>query len=331
MATHTIDLENRIFAIDSEESFVRTCLEVFRYQAQACPVYKRYVALRRIDPQRVTRLDEVPFLPIDFFKQQRIIVDGKSPAVTFQSSGTTGTVQSQHVVADVGLYEKSFLRTFQTFYGDPAGLAILALLPSYLEREGSSLIYMVDHLIKRSQVPHSGYFLYDHDRLLATLNKLKAERTPTLLIGVTYALLDFADAHAVDFPEMTVMETGGMKGRRREMVREEVHALLAQRFGVGKIHSEYGMTELLSQAYSYGEGRFRCPPWMRAIARETNDPFSLENWGRTGALNIIDLANLYSCAFIETQDLGKVYPDGTFEVLGRFDHSDVRGCNLLVQ
>lgn len=326
-----MDLEKRIFTIDSEETFLRTCLEVFRYQAEACPIYKHYIALRRIDPSGVTRLDEIPFLPIEFFKTHSIIAEGKSAAITFSSSGTTGTTQSKHLVADIGLYEESFLRAFQAFYGDPRDLAILALLPSYLEREGSSLIYMVDHLIQRSQVPQSGYFLYNYDDLLATLSELRARRTPTLLMGVTYALLDFAESHALDFPELTVMETGGMKGRRREMVREEVHNLLTRRFGVGQIHSEYGMTELLSQAYSAGAGRFRCPPWLRVIAREANDPFSLETSGKTGALNIVDLANLYSCAFIETQDLGKVYPDGSFEVLGRFDNSDIRGCNLLVQ
>lgn len=315
----------------SEADFLETCLAVFRYQATACPIYQRYVALRRIDPGQVTRLDEIPFLPIDFFKGHRIIADGKSAEATFRSSGTTGTVQSQHLVADIGLYEESFMRAFQQFYGKPDGLAILALLPSYLEREDSSLIYMVDHLIRHSQVPQSGYFLYNHDELRGTLDELKAKQIPTLLIGVTYALLDFAENHAIDFPALTVMETGGMKGRRKELIRHEVHEILTQRFGVAQIHSEYGMTELLSQAYSAGEGLFRCPPWMRAIARQANDPFSLETTGKTGALNIIDLANLYSCSFIETQDLGKVYPDGSFEVLGRFDHSDIRGCNLLVQ
>lgn len=326
-----MELRQQIFTITSETDFVHTCLAVFRYQAQASPVYKRYVELRRIDPAQVTQLDQIPFLPIDFFKRHDIIGTNKPVEATFRSSGTTGTVQSQHLVADIGLYEESFMRAFRHFYGGPEGLAILALLPSYLEREGSSLIYMVDHLIRHSQVPQSGYFLYNHDELRDSLATLKDQQTPTLLIGVTYALLDFAESHKLDFPALTVMETGGMKGRRKEMVRDEVHGILTQRFGVDRIHSEYGMTELLSQGYSAGEGLFRCPPWMRAIARQANDPFSMETTGKTGALNIIDLANLYSCSFIETQDLGKVYPDGSFEVLGRFDHSDIRGCNLLVQ
>lgn len=326
-----MDLRRRIFEIDSEEKFIETCLAVFRYQAEALPIYRQYLAMLRVDPSAVKQLEEIPFLPIDFFKQHQVIVENKKVETTFLSSGTTGTRQSQHPIADLSLYEESFMRGFSTFYGQPKDLAILALLPSYMEREGSSLIYMVDSLIRQSKVSQSGYFLYNHDELEKTLITLKTKNTPTLLIGVTYALLDFSEAYPQQFPALSVMETGGMKGRRLEMVREEVHEILKTNLGVSAIHSEYGMTELLSQAYSAGEGLFRCPPWLRVITRQTNDPFHWEKTGKSGALNIIDLANLYSCSFIETQDLGKVYPDGSFEVLGRFDHSDIRGCNLLVQ
>lgn len=239
--------------------------------------------------------------------------------------------QSNHYVVDTVVYERSFRTAFEYAYGTPADMAILALLPSYSEREGSSLIYMVDDLIRQSEHPKSGYFLYNHDELYDTLQTLKASSTPTLLIGVTYALLDFAENHVIDFPQLMVMETGGMKGRRREMIREEVHERLRAGFSVAEIHSEYGMTELLSQAYSAGRGRFHCPPWMDVHIRDTNDPFSLLPESRTGAINIIDLANIHSCAFLATQDLGRKYADGSFEVLGRFDQSDIRGCNLLVQ
>lgn len=326
-----MDLRQRILAIDSEEDFLQTCLAVFRYQSERSPIYRQYLNLLGIHPDTVTGLDQIPFLPIDFFKRHSVIVEDQDPQIVFLSSGTTGTTPSRHPVADLALYEESFIRAFTEFYGNPRDIAILALLPSYLEREGSSLVYMVDHLIRSSSISQSGYFLYNHDELHQTLTTLKRDQTPTLLIGVTYALLDFAEAYRLDFPSLMVMETGGMKGRRAELIRVEVHEVLKRQFGVPSIHSEYGMTELLSQAYSAGEGIFRCPPWLRIIARQTNDPFSWETSGKTGALNIIDLANLYSCAFIETQDLGKVHADGSFEVLGRFDHSDIRGCNLLVQ
>lgn len=239
--------------------------------------------------------------------------------------------QSQHPVMDVSIYEESFRKGFELFYGDIKKYAILALLPSYQEREGSSLIYMVDDLIRLSENKKSGYFLYNHAELAQTLEELKQSNTPTLLLGVTYALLDFAESHSVEFPEMIVMETGGMKGKRREMVREELHQILCAGFGVPAIHSEYGMTELLSQAYSKGAGRFHCPPWMQVATRDTNDPLQLLESGQTGGINIIDLANIHSCSFVATQDLGKLHTNGSFEVLGRFDNSDIRGCNLLVQ
>lgn len=306
-------------------------MEMFSFQAQHCAVYREYLALINVEPHAVQHTENIPFLPIEFFKSRQITSTAKDTGIVFSSSGTTGTVQSKHYVTDVAIYERSFRTTFKQYYGDPADMAILALLPSYSEREGSSLIYMVDDLIRQSRQPRSGYFLYNHDDLHDALQELKAAGTKTLLIGVTYALLDFVESHSIDFPGLIVMETGGMKGRRREMIREEVHEQLRRGFGVAEIHSEYGMTELLSQAYSAGGGRFRCPPWMAVYVRDINDPFGLLPPERTGAINVIDLANMHSCAFIATQDLGRKYTDGTFEVLGRFDQSDIRGCNLLVQ
>lgn len=322
---------DHIFTIDSSNAFREACLEVFTYQAHHCDLYARYLSLLGVQPETITRVADIPFLPIEFFKGHRIISSDRQAEVVFSSSGTTGSIQSKHYVADVTVYERSFREAFEKFYGTPKDMAVLALLPSYSEREGSSLIYMVDDLISQSRYPLSGYFLYNHDDLRNALHELKHNEVKTILIGVTYALLDFVGKHHVDFPALTVMETGGMKGKRRELIREEVHDQLCNGFHVSHIHSEYGMTEMLSQAYSMGNGRFRCPPWMTISIRDTNDPFTMLPQGRTGAVNVIDLANRYSCAFIATQDLGKIHRDGSFEVLGRFDQSDVRGCNLLVQ
>lgn len=324
-------MNNEIFSIRTRQAFDEVCMKTFHHQAEQCSVYKEYLSLIHVDPATVQLPEAIPFLPIAFFKNHRIITDPGQPKLVFTSSGTTGTAQSKHYVKDITVYERSFRTAFEYYYGNPADMAILALLPSYSEREGSSLIYMVDDLIRQSHQPRSGYFLYNHDELYDTLQALKAAGTPTLLIGVTYALLDFVENHAIDFPALIVMETGGMKGRRREMIREEVHEQLREGFHVAEIHSEYGMTELLSQAYSKRGGRFFCPPWMDVYIRDTNDPFALLPENRTGAINIIDLANIHSCAFIATQDLGRKYADGSFEVLGRFDQSDIRGCNLLVQ
>ena len=254
----------------------------------------------------------------------------KRVEITFTSSGTTGMITSSHYISDVSWYTESFRKAFQLFYGDIQNYTLLALLPSYLEREGSSLIYMTDDLIRQSCNPDSGFFLYNHDELYQLLKKQQQMQKPTLLIGVTFALLDFIENYNLNFPELIVMETGGMKGRRKEMIREELHAQLCKGFGVGAIHSEYGMTELLSQAYSKGKGIFNCPPWMKIITRDTNDPMSRLGHDKTGGINVIDLANSNSCSFIATQDLGRVYADSSFEVLGRFDNSDIRGCNLLV-
>lgn len=323
--------EQSIFSIEDEIAFNQIALEIFEYQVQNCPVYQDYVYYLGSDKRKITHYTEIPFLPIEFFKTQDIIANNKKPQIIFTSSGTTGITTSQHLVAKQSLYEKSYNTSFQHFYGDIQDTAILALLPSYLERSGSSLIYMVDDLIKQSRVKESGYFLYNHQELYDTLLILKKKGVKTILFGVTYALLDFTEQFHIDFPELIIMETGGMKGKRREMIREELHLLLTKGFGVTKIHSEYGMTELLSQAYSSGNGLFRTPPWMKVLTRDTNDPLTLITESKTGAINVIDLANMYSCSFISTQDLGKIYEDQRFEILGRFDNSDIRGCNLLVQ
>lgn len=322
---------SQIFSISSEQAFEEMALQVFKHQAKHCSVYSDYISHLKVDPDQINDYLKIPFLPISFFKTHVILSTQDAPEITFTSSGTTGQTTSRHLVSDVSIYEKSFNLAFEQFYGHAADCCILALLPSYLEREGSSLIYMVDDLLKQSQHPFSGYFLHDLDRLYQALQLLKAQGQKTILIGVTYALLDFVEQYSIDFPSLMVMETGGMKGKRKEMIRNELHETLAKGFNVKQIHSEYGMTELLSQAYSTGEGVFSCPPWMKILLRDTTDPLSLLTGKQSGGINVIDLANINSCAFIATQDLGKLYPNGNFEVLGRFDNADIRGCNLLVQ
>ncbi len=326
-----MNLGNDIFGIKNAADFEKYALQIFRNQATFCRPYAEYLKFLQVDIFAVTSLDQIPFLPIDFFKSQRVVCSTGQNEIVFTSSGTTGAPQSKHEVADVRLYKQSYLTAFEQFYGKVSDFCILALLPSYQERTGSSLIYMVDDLITKSKNPQSGYFLKDDDYLFRVLSELKNVRQKTVLIGITYALLDFIEKYVIDFPELIVMETGGMKGKRREMVREELHQTLANGFGVTKIHSEYGMTELLSQAYSLGDGLFFCPPWMKISIRDVNDPLSLAKEGKTGGINIIDLANANSCSFIATQDLGRLNGNGSFEVLGRFDNSDIRGCNLLVQ
>jgi hypothetical protein len=320
-----------IFSVKNTEEFNSLALSVFKLQAQNCNVYREYIFHLGVDADQVTGVAQIPFLPISFFKSHSILASTGPVEITFSSSGTTGMVQSSHHVTDVKLYEQSYLQAFARFYGNITEYCFLALLPSYQQRSGSSLIYMVNDLIEKSGHPQSGYFLYNHDELLKTLLALRSKKQKTVLIGVTYALLDFIEQFDIDFPELIVMETGGMKGKRKEMVREELHGQLTKGFGVSAIHSEYGMTELLSQAYSLGEGVFNCPDWMRILIRDTNDPLSLIANGRTGGINVIDLANINSCSFIATQDLGRINPDQSFEVLGRFDNADIRGCNLLVQ
>ncbi|MCK6649784.1 MAG: acyl transferase [Bacteroidia bacterium] len=327
---------NSIFNIKSDLDFRRMALDIFRYQAENNIVYKQYLQSLRISVNSIDQIEKIPFIPVEFFKSFEVITGSileEHQSKLFTSSGTTGQITSKHYVKDVSIYEKSFTKAFELFYGNIHDYCILALLPSYLEREGSSLVYMADDLIKKSKHHESGFYLHNYDELILTLQNLQDKKQKTLLLGVTYALLDVVE----QFPlfrggnNLIVMETGGMKGKRKEMIREELHTVLCEGFGVNTIHSEYGMTELLSQAYSKGNGVFNCPPWMKILIRDTNDPFSYLPHGRTGGINVIDLANIYSCSFIATQDLGKTNPNTSFEVLGRFDNSDIRGCNLLVQ
>jgi phenylacetate-coenzyme A ligase PaaK-like adenylate-forming protein len=320
----------QIFSINNSGSFEELALQVFRHQAENCLIYKQFIGHLGINPDHVKRLEQIPYLPIAFFKTHDVLSSSDNVEIVFSSSGTTGMAQSRHLVTDTGIYDQSFNQAFELFYGSVKDTCFLALLPSYMEREGSSLIYMIDALIRQSKHPDSGYFLHNHDELYLRLKELQLTGQKTILIGVTYALLDFIEKYRMEFPDLIVMETGGMKGKRKEMVREELHKELQDGFGVNAIHSEYGMTELLSQAYSKGKGIFNCPSWMRIMLRDTNDPLSLLAAHKTGGINVIDLANVNSCSFIATQDLGRVLPDGSFEVLGRFDNADIRGCNLLV-
>ncbi len=324
------DIESLIFKIKSIDDFNELTIKIFHFQYKNNIVYREYVKNLGIDVSGVKLVNEIPFLPIEFFKSHKVVSYENPAERIFSSSGTTGMKTSKHLVADLRLYEKSFLKSFSLFYGNPKDFVFLALLPSYIETGGSSLVYMAEKLIHKSKHSESGFYLDEYKNLKSTLLNLKNKNKKTILLGVTYALLDMAEKYPINFPPLIVMETGGMKGRRKEMVREELHSVLAKGFGVNNIHSEYGMTELLSQAYSKGDGVFNCPPWMKVIIRDINDPFANVKNGKTGGINIIDLANLYSCSFIETKDLGKILSDDSFEILGRFDNSDVRGCNLLI-
>lgn len=319
-----------IFSIKDDNSFEKAALEIFRFQASENTVYKDFIYHLNIEVSEVKGLKDIPFLPIELFKSQKVVTGNSKCDVIFSSSGTTGSMQSRHYVKNLSLYEYSFRKAFERFYGDVKQYSILALLPSYLEREGSSLIYMVEDLIEGNGNPQSGFYLNNTEELYHKLLHLKSSGSKVFLLGVTFALLDFAEVYQPDLSGCIIMETGGMKGRRKEMIREEVHEILSQAFKVDKIHSEYGMTELLSQGYSKGDGIFDCPPWMKVLIRDTNDPFNYLPEGRTGGINVIDLANVYSCSFIATQDLGRINEGGAFEVLGRFDYSDMRGCNLMI-
>ena len=320
-----------IFAIKDQKTFRELALKVFLYQSSRVDAYGDYLDHLGIVPGKISSPDEIPFLPIEFFKSFPVHVSGKKAECIFESSGTTGQIPSRHHVSDASLYRRSFTECFRRMYGAPEDMCILALLPSYLERKGSSLVYMMDHLIGLSEHPDSGFYLDKLGDLSGILRKRTEDAHPTLLLGVSFALLDLAEQFSQKLGEhIIVMETGGMKGRRMEMVRGELHRVLKEAFGLDVIHSEYGMTELLSQAYSKGKGRFYTPPWMQVSMRDPNDPLSPSGAGQNGGINVIDLANVYSCSFIATGDLGKSHADGSFEVLGRFDHSDIRGCNLLV-
>ncbi len=314
----------------NEAQFERTALEVFRKQYDQVPVYGEFVRALGVKVDLVHRIADIPFLPAGFFRSHEVIAREKVPEIIFESSGTTGMEKSRHLLASTALYRESFTKGFEYFYGNPADWCILALLPSYLERENSSLVYMARHLIELSGGTGSGFYLHDHHRLMESLRNFRAAGQKTLLLGVSFALTDLAEEYKEDLSDIVIMETGGMKGRKKEMVREEVHSLITERFGVPSVHSEYGMTELLSQAYSKGSGIFRTPPWMKVLIRESHDPFSILPPGSSGLISIIDFANVYSCSFIATSDLGRSHSDGSFEVLGRMDNADIRGCNLLI-
>lgn len=311
-------------------------LELFHFQYKNNPVYSEFVNSIHILSESVDSIEKIPYLPIQFFKTNTIKTTEFEPEIIFESSGTTQTINSRHFVKNIALYKKTFTKTFELFYGPANEWCILGLLPSYLERKNSSLITMTEELIKNSEHELSGFYLDDHEKLYHTLLHNEILQQPTLLIGVSFALLDFAEKYTMRLGNTVIMETGGMKGRREEITREEVHTILQKKLGVKKIHSEYGMTEILSQAYSRGDGLFKCPPWMKVLIRDEDDPFSIKKISfttknaETGIINIIDMANIYSCAFIATDDVGKLHYNGTFEVLGRCDNTDIRGCSLLV-
>lgn len=319
-----------IFNIQTQADFETVSLEIFKYQFENSPVYRSFCDLLYIHPSDVKRIEDIPFLPIQFFKTHDILSSTQPVEQLFTSSGTTGMLTSKHQVTDIEVYKQSFKRAFTHFYGNIDDYVVLALLPSYLERAGSSLIFMVEDMIKESQQPESGFYLHNLSELKDILISLDAQGKKVLLIGVSFALLDLVELYQFELKNTIIMETGGMKGRRKELVREELHASLQKGFGVKTIHSEYGMTELLSQAYSKGHGIFECPNWMQILVRDPEDALTILPKNKTGGINVIDLANINSCAFIATQDLGKLLPNNRFEIIGRFDNSDIRGCNLMV-
>ena len=323
-------MQNNVFNIKNKEDFKQMAFSVFRHQFENNKVYRSFCDLLYIHPSDIHSLEQIPFLPIQFFKNKKIISSLEEVQEVFTSSGTTGSITSKHYVTDIEFYKESYLKGFAHFYGNIEDYAVLALLPNYLERKGSSLVYMVADLIKRSKNKKSGFYLNNIDELAKKLIHLDKKGQKILLIGVSFALLDLIEKHKFQLKNTIVMETGGMKGRRKELVRDELHQILQNGFGMDAIHSEYGMTELLSQGYSKGNGIFETPSWMRILTRDTEDALTILPTGKAGGINIIDLANYNSCSFLATQDLGKVHQNGTFEIIGRFDNSDIRGCNLMV-
>ncbi len=325
-------LQQTVFTVNNCATFKESALDVFHYQYQHNAIYQRFCNSIGKHPYHVKHITDIPFLPVSLFKTHAICTTEFEPKLVFESSGTTGAATSRHLVKEPSIYEKSFLQTFETFYGPVADYCILGLLPSYMERSQSSLVYMVNELIKRSRHPLSSFYLNDYAKLADTLKTVESQGKKTLLIGVTYALLDFAAACPMPLLHTIVMETGGMKGRKTELVRSEVHTILKNAFTLQAVHSEYGMTELLSQAYAFENGRFHTPAWMKVLIRQEDDPLEVSVATQkpiSGGINIIDLANIYSCSFIAIEDLGRLYNDGTFEVLGRIDNTDIRGCSLL--
>jgi len=322
--------KHSIFNLQSPFEFNEIAVSLFRYQYKNNKVYHSFVEALGVNESQVYHPEQIPFLPVSFFKTHKIVTGDFAEEIIFESSGTTGAETSRHYVVDADLYEHSFTQGLEHFYGDLSKYVVFALLPSYLERKNSSLVYMVEKIMLKSNRQMGGFFLNELGALQQQLQEAQRLGLKIILFGVTFALLDMAEKYPVSIPDAIIIETGGMKGRRKEITRMELHEQLCKSFGVSKIHSEYGMTELLSQAWSVGDGIFRCPPWMKVMIADTNDPLSLLETGRTGGINIIDLANFHSCSFIATQDLGRVFDDESFEVLGRFDNSDIRGCSLLV-
>ncbi len=322
-------IKKQIFKIQSQSGFESIALEVFRYQAKENVVYRQYIHKLGQTPGRVKSIEDIPFLPISFFKTHRIVTGNQPVEKVFESSGTTATTNAKHHILDVKLYEKSVLETFRRFYGNPSDYVFLALLPGYVERKNSSLVYMVNYFMQQSGSNHNGYYLYDFDSLKKKIQALQKSNRQVFLIGVSFALLDFACQYSLKLSNIIIMETGGMKGRRKEITRQELHQKIKNAFGAVTIHSEYGMAELLSQCYSQGKGIFSAPPWMQIRIRDAYDPFSYLQNKKTGGINIIDLANIHSCSFIETNDLGRLHGNNRFDVAGRFDDSDIRGCNLM--
>jgi phenylacetate-coenzyme A ligase PaaK-like adenylate-forming protein len=325
--TEVKELRKLIFDINSEKEFNALAIAICQFQYGRNTIYQQYCDLLKVDVATITDYHQIPFLPIEFFKTQQVLCGNYFEKV-FKSSGTTGQQKSQHLVADLSIYEESFLRCFEQFYGADTNLAIIALLPNYLEQGDSSLVYMVTKLVELSDNKLSGF--YTKDEVATVIKEQESNNQKALLIGVSYALLDLVEQQQFNLKNTTVMETGGMKGRRKELTREELHSELTTGFGVDTIHSEYGMTELLSQGYSKGNGIYEAPNWMQFLIRDPQDPLTIIEQGRTGGVNVIDLANINSCSFIATQDLGKLNPNGTFQILGRFDNSDIRGCNLMM-
>ena len=324
------EIEKNLFSVNTEEAFRQLALSEFFYQYEHNPVYRRYCELLHVSARQVDSIWKIPFLPVEFFKSQQVLAGGPEYEQLFTSSGTTGMEKSAHYVKYLHLYRQSFLRSFEHFYGPIGDYCLLALLPGYMDNPNSSLIFMVRELIEKTGHRDSGFYLDNPQELIDKLRELEEQGQKTLLLGVSFALLDLAGQYQLNLKHTQVMETGGMKGRRKELTRQELHRMLQEKLGVNPVHSEYGMAELLTQAYSEKQGKFRTPPWMKVMIRDYDDPFDWAVQGKSGGINVIDLANLYSCPFIETRDIGRILEDGSFEVLGRFDDSDVRGCNLLV-
>ena len=326
------DLPDLIFNIKDQESFSAAALEVFRFQSGNNPVYREFISSLGKNRDEINDIRDIPFLPVELFRNREVIAENLPAEIVFESSRTSSADPSRHFVHDLRIYERSFLSSFRLFYGEPSDYFIAALLPSYIERRGSSLIYMMDFLIRHSLNRKTGFYRNSLKDLIVDLRAARDAGLKTLLVGVSFALLDLAETQATDLSGTIVMETGGMKGRRKEITRAELHNILKQRLNIKSVHSEYGMTELMSQAYSAGDGIFHTPPWMKIMVREPQDPLTLiSESGKTGGINIIDLANIYSCSFLSTSDCGKLYEDGSFEVLGRFDNTDIRGCNLMAE